>query len=46
MLIKQCRLVVLHFLKDRFHEGLADEATAIRYATDRRNDPARGAHSH
>lgn len=32
MLIKQCRLVVLHFLKDRFHEGLADEATAIRYA--------------
>ena len=30
--IKQRRLVVIHFLKDRFHEGLADEATAIRYA--------------
>lgn len=32
MSIEQCGLVVIHFLKDGFHEGLANEATAIRYA--------------
>lgn len=31
-LIEQCGLVVIHFLKDGFHKGLANEATAIRYA--------------
>ena len=32
MSIEQCGLVVIHFLKDGFHKGLANEATAIRYA--------------
>lgn len=31
-LIEQCGLIVIHFLKDGFHKGLANEATAIRYA--------------
>ena len=32
MSIEQSGLVVIHFLEDGFHEGLANESTAIRYA--------------